>query len=60
MIEFNYQIHREKELLTHGYTKLIFLAGDNNPPLKPTLVLDRFHHMKLLKQAILVAIVTIP
>ena len=42
MIEFNYQIHREKELLTHGYTKLIFLNSENKKPIRcPDYILEK-------------------
>ena len=43
MIEFNYLIHRKKELLTKGYTKLIFLNAKNNKPIRcPKYLLDKF------------------
>ena len=43
MIEFNYLIHRKKELLTTGYTKLIFLNSKNNKPIRcPKYLLDKF------------------
>ena len=42
MIEFNYQIHREKELLTHGYTRLIFLNSENKKPIRcPDYILEK-------------------
>lgn len=42
MIEFNYQIHREKELLTKGYTKLIFLNAINKKPIRcPDYILKK-------------------
>lgn len=42
MIEFNYKIHREKELLTHGYTKLIFLNSGNKKPIRcPDYILKK-------------------
>ena len=44
MIEFDYLIHRDEELLTTGYTKLIFLDAENNKPIRcPDFILEKIN-----------------
>jgi len=44
MIEFDYLIHRDEELLTKGYTKLIFLDAENNRPIRcPDFLLKKIN-----------------
>ena len=44
MIEFDYLIHRDEELLTTGYTKLIFLDAKNNKPIRcPDFILKKIN-----------------
>jgi len=46
MIEFDYLIHRDKELLSTGYTKLIFLNAENNKPIRcPDFILKKINFL---------------
>jgi|TARA_B100001063_G_scaffold108540_1_gene101200 acyl-CoA thioester hydrolase len=42
MIEFEYNIKRDKELITNGYTRLVFLNSKTNKPIRcPKFILDK-------------------
>ena len=42
MIEFEYSILRDNELITKGYTKLVFLNSKTNKPIRcPKFILDK-------------------
>ena len=42
MIEFEYEILKNKELITNGYTKLIFLNAKKNKPMRcPQKILEK-------------------
>tara|TARA_B100001093_G_scaffold515905_1_gene593377 strand:- start:31924 stop:32280 length:357 start_codon:yes stop_codon:yes gene_type:complete len=42
MIEFEYEILKNKELITNGYTKLIFLCAEKNKPMRcPQKILEK-------------------